>query len=113
MHFYNFQNIFYYDRSAKMGARWLQAGPSEADLFRRAAALTGLLSHSLAFGPISSWHPEVFIEVGALAAGLPDTAMSSLVKVEGLTPFWLCPSSGQTSVRIQKHMQVTRAGTVP
>ncbi|XP_045071302.1 stereocilin-like [Coregonus clupeaformis] len=51
-------------------------------------ALTGLLSHSLAFGPMSSWGPEVFIEVGALAAGLPDMAMSSLVKeqVEGLTP---------------------------
>uniref|UniRef100_A0A8C7URL0 Eukaryotic translation initiation factor 3 subunit J n=2 Tax=Oncorhynchus mykiss TaxID=8022 RepID=A0A8C7URL0_ONCMY len=70
----------------------------------RLQALTGLLSHSLAFGPISSWRPEVFIEVGALAAGLPDMAMSSLVKVEGLTPFWLCPSSGQTSVRIQKHI---------
>ncbi|XP_071257607.1 stereocilin [Salvelinus alpinus] len=51
-------------------------------------ALTGLLSHSLAFGPISSWGPEVFIEVGALSAGLPDMAMSSLVKeqIEGLTP---------------------------
>uniref|UniRef100_A0A3B3T1U9 Stereocilin 1 n=1 Tax=Paramormyrops kingsleyae TaxID=1676925 RepID=A0A3B3T1U9_9TELE len=49
--------------------------------------LVALLSHSLAFGPISSWGPEVFIEIGALA-GLPDMAMSALVKdqIEGITP---------------------------
>ncbi|KAF0043140.1 hypothetical protein F2P81_004477 [Scophthalmus maximus] len=51
-------------------------------------ALVGLLTHSLAFGPISSWGTEVFIEVGVLAAGLPDFAMSALVKeqIEGITP---------------------------
>ncbi|KAJ7986014.1 hypothetical protein DPEC_G00346430 [Dallia pectoralis] len=50
-------------------------------------ALVGLLSNSLAFGPISSWGTEVFIEIGSLAAGLPDMAMSSLVEeqIEGLT----------------------------
>ncbi|XP_067297525.1 uncharacterized protein strc1 [Pseudorasbora parva] len=51
-------------------------------------ALTGLLSNSLAFGPVSSWGPEVFIEIGVIAAGLPDIAMSALVKeqIEGITP---------------------------
>ncbi|KAJ8247821.1 hypothetical protein GJAV_G00250900 [Gymnothorax javanicus] len=50
--------------------------------------LVGLLSHSLAFGPISSWGSEVFIEIGVLAAGLPDIAMSALVRnqIEGITP---------------------------
>lgn len=84
-------------------------------------ALVGLLSHSLAFGPISSWGADVFIEIGVLAgiggemstlrdkrmrngtkkillmlifatclppAGLPDMAMSALVKeqIEGVMP---------------------------
>lgn len=29
--------------------------------------LAGLLSHSLAFGPVSSWGADVFIEIGVLA----------------------------------------------
>ncbi|XP_029281623.1 stereocilin [Cottoperca gobio] len=51
-------------------------------------ALVRLLSHSLAFGPISSWGTDVFIEIGVLAAGLPDMSMSALVKeqIEGITP---------------------------
>nr|XP_046254951.1 stereocilin [Scatophagus argus] len=51
-------------------------------------ALVGLLAHSLAFGPISSWGTDVFIEIGVLAAGLPDIAMSALVKeqIEGIKP---------------------------
>nr|XP_020460755.1 stereocilin-like [Monopterus albus] len=51
-------------------------------------ALAGLLTNSLAFGTISSWGTEVFIEIGVLAAGLPDMAMSALVKeqIEGITP---------------------------
>ncbi|KAM3624737.1 uncharacterized protein V6R79_000765 [Siganus canaliculatus] len=50
--------------------------------------LVRLLTHSLAFGPISSWGADVFIEIGVLAAGLPDIAMSALVKeqIEGITP---------------------------
>ncbi|KAF3686503.1 CTD small phosphatase-like protein 2 [Channa argus] len=50
--------------------------------------LVGLLTHSLAFGPISSWGTDVFIEIGILAAGLPDMAMSAVVKeqIEGITP---------------------------
>ncbi|KAM9765806.1 stereocilin [Menidia menidia] len=51
-------------------------------------ALVELLTHSLAFGPMSSWGTDVFIEIGVLAAGLPDMAMSALVKeqIEGITP---------------------------
>ncbi|XP_077420967.1 stereocilin isoform X2 [Vanacampus margaritifer] len=52
------------------------------------SALVGLLTHSLAFGPISLWGMEVFIEIGGLAAGLQDIDMSALVKeqIEGITP---------------------------
>ncbi|XP_041091513.1 stereocilin-like [Polyodon spathula] len=41
-----------------------------------------------AFGPVSEWGPEVFTEIGTLAAGLPDMVLSSLVReqLEGLTP---------------------------
>ncbi|KAK0144905.1 Stereocilin [Merluccius polli] len=55
------------------------------------AAMVTLLSDSLAFGPMSSWGQDVFIEIGAFAAGLPDMAMSSLVKeqIEGVTPLAL------------------------
>ncbi|XP_062845412.1 stereocilin-like [Trichomycterus rosablanca] len=51
-------------------------------------AMIALLSQNVAFGPISSWGPEVFIEIGAFAAGIPDMAMSALVKeqIEGITP---------------------------
>ncbi|XP_059211235.1 stereocilin [Centropristis striata] len=51
-------------------------------------AFVGLLDHSLAFGAISSWGTDVFIEIGIIAAGLPDMAMSALVKeqIEGFKP---------------------------
>ncbi|KAF5904403.1 stereocilin-like, partial [Clarias magur] len=51
-------------------------------------AFVSLLSSSQGFGPISSWGPEVFLEIGAFAAGIPDMAMSALVKeqIEGITP---------------------------
>ncbi|PWA18871.1 hypothetical protein CCH79_00005065 [Gambusia affinis] len=51
-------------------------------------ALVGLLTHNLAFGIMSSWGTDVFIEIGVLAAGLPDIVMSSLVKaqIEGISP---------------------------
>uniref|UniRef100_G3PSD2 Uncharacterized protein n=1 Tax=Gasterosteus aculeatus TaxID=69293 RepID=G3PSD2_GASAC len=41
-----------------------------------------------AFGSMSSWDTAVFIEIGVLAAGLPDMAMSALVReqIEGITP---------------------------
>nr|XP_015806151.2 stereocilin [Nothobranchius furzeri] len=51
-------------------------------------ALNALLTNPLAFGLISSWDTDVFIEIGVLAAGLPDMAMSALVKVQidGISP---------------------------
>ncbi|XP_053085264.1 uncharacterized protein strc1 [Pangasianodon hypophthalmus] len=51
-------------------------------------AVVSLLSSSLVFGPVSSWGPEVFLEIGVFAAGIPDMAMSALVKeqIEGITP---------------------------
>uniref|UniRef100_G3PTR3 Uncharacterized protein n=1 Tax=Gasterosteus aculeatus TaxID=69293 RepID=G3PTR3_GASAC len=41
-----------------------------------------------AFGPVSAWGPEVFTEIGTLAAGLEDMVLSALVQeqVEGITP---------------------------
>uniref|UniRef100_W5N8L8 Stereocilin 1 n=1 Tax=Lepisosteus oculatus TaxID=7918 RepID=W5N8L8_LEPOC len=51
-------------------------------------SLVGLLSQAATFGPISSWGPEVFMEIGSVAAGIPDMSLSSLVKeqIEGMTP---------------------------
>ncbi|KAF4090913.1 hypothetical protein AMELA_G00031030 [Ameiurus melas] len=51
-------------------------------------AVISLLTNSLVFGPLSSWGPEVFLEIGAFAAGIPDMSMSALVKeqIEGITP---------------------------
>uniref|UniRef100_A0A3Q3IMP4 Stereocilin LRR domain-containing protein n=1 Tax=Monopterus albus TaxID=43700 RepID=A0A3Q3IMP4_MONAL len=51
-------------------------------------ALTNRLSSPEAFGPVSAWGPEVFTEIGTLAAGLEDLVLSALVQeqMEGLTP---------------------------
>uniref|UniRef100_A0AAQ5XBI9 Stereocilin LRR domain-containing protein n=1 Tax=Amphiprion ocellaris TaxID=80972 RepID=A0AAQ5XBI9_AMPOC len=51
-------------------------------------ALTSCLSRPEAFGPVSAWGPEVFTEIGTLAAGLPDLVLSALLQeqVEGITP---------------------------
>ncbi|XP_071778934.1 stereocilin [Centroberyx gerrardi] len=51
-------------------------------------ALTSRLSRPEAFGPVSAWGPEVFTEIGTLAAGLEDLVLSALVQeqVEGITP---------------------------
>ncbi|XP_068165975.1 stereocilin [Antennarius striatus] len=58
--------------------------------------LVRLLTHPLTFGLTSSWGTDVFIEIGVLAAGLPDIDMSSLVKAQiaGFAPeaFPLIPS---------------------
>ncbi|KAH1183743.1 hypothetical protein KIL84_014359 [Mauremys mutica] len=62
----------------------LRLGCSERQLETLAELLT---SHS-AFGPVSSWGPEIFTEIGTLAAGLQDIALSSLVpeQIRALTP---------------------------
>uniref|UniRef100_A0A8C7ZBW8 Stereocilin LRR domain-containing protein n=1 Tax=Oryzias sinensis TaxID=183150 RepID=A0A8C7ZBW8_9TELE len=51
-------------------------------------ALTSCLSRPEAFGPVSAWGPEIFTEIGTLAAGLPDIVLSALLQeqVEGITP---------------------------
>uniref|UniRef100_A0A3Q1H4A1 Stereocilin LRR domain-containing protein n=1 Tax=Anabas testudineus TaxID=64144 RepID=A0A3Q1H4A1_ANATE len=51
-------------------------------------ALTSRLSRPEAFGPVSAWGPEVFTEIGTLAAGLEDMVLSALIQeqVEGITP---------------------------
>ncbi|XP_072881906.1 stereocilin [Hemitrygon akajei] len=51
-------------------------------------ALARLTTHSEAFGPVSKWGPEIFTEIGSIAAGLTDMALSSLIaqQIEGLTP---------------------------
>ncbi|KAF7659084.1 hypothetical protein LDENG_00003550, partial [Lucifuga dentata] len=51
-------------------------------------ALTSCLSSPEAFGPVSAWGPEVFTEIGTLAAGLEDLVLSAVVReqLEGLTP---------------------------
>ncbi|XP_078388347.1 stereocilin [Cetorhinus maximus] len=51
-------------------------------------ALAQITTHSQAFGAVSMWGAEAFTEIGSIAAGLPDIALSSLVEhqIEGLTP---------------------------
>ncbi|XP_018523372.1 stereocilin [Lates calcarifer] len=51
-------------------------------------ALASRLSRPEAFGPVSAWGPEVFTEIGTLAAGLEDMVLSALVQeqMEGITP---------------------------
>ncbi|MED6286274.1 hypothetical protein CHARACLAT_004283 [Characodon lateralis] len=51
-------------------------------------ALTNCLARAEAFGPFSAWGPEIFTEIGTLAAGLPDIVLSALLQeqMEGITP---------------------------
>ncbi|XP_032906147.1 stereocilin [Amblyraja radiata] len=50
--------------------------------------LAKLVTRTETFGDVSQWRAEEFIEIGSIAAGLPDVVLSSLVKeqVEGLSP---------------------------
>ncbi|KAL6035804.1 hypothetical protein STEG23_005201 [Scotinomys teguina] len=51
-------------------------------------ALAYLLVLPGGFGPVSNWGPEIFTEIGTLAAGIPDLALSALLReqIQGLTP---------------------------
>ncbi|CAM4612987.1 unnamed protein product [Lepidochelys olivacea] len=62
----------------------LRLGCSE----RQLETLAELLTSRSAFGPVSSWGPEIFTEIGTLAAGLQDIALSSLApeQIQALTP---------------------------
>ncbi|KAM7103478.1 stereocilin [Ciconia maguari] len=55
---------------------------------QQAEVLAAHLTASAAFGPAAAWGPEVFAEVGTLAAGLPDIVLSALVpeQIWALTP---------------------------
>ncbi|KAM9224181.1 stereocilin [Leptosomus discolor] len=55
---------------------------------QQAEVLAAHLTSSSAFGPAAAWGPEVFAEVGTLAAGLPDIVLSALVpeQIWALTP---------------------------
>ncbi|XP_063781950.1 stereocilin isoform X2 [Pseudophryne corroboree] len=50
--------------------------------------LTNFLTSNSAFGVVSRWGPEIFTEVGTLAAGLPDIVLSSLIRdqIQAITP---------------------------
>ncbi|XP_055481838.1 stereocilin [Psammomys obesus] len=51
-------------------------------------ALAYLLVLPGGFGPVSYWGPEIFTEIGTIAAGIPDLALSALLRgqIQGLTP---------------------------
>ncbi|XP_048188909.1 stereocilin [Perognathus longimembris pacificus] len=51
-------------------------------------ALAHLLVLPGGFGPVSNWGPEIFTEIGTIAAGIPDLALSALLRgqIQGLTP---------------------------
>ncbi|XP_074693036.1 stereocilin [Strix aluco] len=55
---------------------------------QQAEVLAAHLTSSAAFGPADAWGPEIFTEVGTLAAGLPDIVLSALVPEQlwALTP---------------------------
>ncbi|XP_026711935.1 stereocilin [Athene cunicularia] len=55
---------------------------------QQAEVLAAHLTSSAAFGPADIWGPEIFAEVGTLAAGLPDIVLSALVPEQlwALTP---------------------------
>ncbi|KAK1802165.1 hypothetical protein P4O66_021833, partial [Electrophorus voltai] len=72
-------------------------------------AMVALLSQRLAFGPISSWGPEIFIEIGAFAAGIPDMAMSALVKdqIEGITSLAISLIPAKKFAVVFNHVQIS------
>ncbi|TNM91167.1 hypothetical protein fugu_003456 [Takifugu bimaculatus] len=51
-------------------------------------AITSCLFRPEAFGPVSTWGPEAFTEIGTLAGGLEDLVLSALVQeqLEGIVP---------------------------
>ncbi|XP_064311880.1 stereocilin [Phalacrocorax carbo] len=55
---------------------------------QQAEVLATHLTSRAAFGPAATWGPEIFAEVGTLAAGLPDIVLSALVpeQIWALTP---------------------------
>ncbi|XP_060031696.1 stereocilin [Erinaceus europaeus] len=66
-----------------LGTLHLQCSEEQLEVLAQLLVLPG------GFGPVSNWGPEIFTEIGTIAAGIPDLALSALLKeqIQGLTPF--------------------------
>uniref|UniRef100_G3TZU0 Stereocilin n=1 Tax=Loxodonta africana TaxID=9785 RepID=G3TZU0_LOXAF len=65
-----------------LGNMPLQCSEEQLEVLAQLLVLPG------GFGPVSNWGPEIFTEVGTIAAGIPDLALSALLRaqIQGLTP---------------------------
>uniref|UniRef100_A0A2K6NWQ6 Stereocilin n=1 Tax=Rhinopithecus roxellana TaxID=61622 RepID=A0A2K6NWQ6_RHIRO len=65
-----------------LGSLHLQCSEEQLEVLAHLLVLPG------GFGPISNWGPEIFTEIGTIAAGIPDLALSALLRgqIQGLTP---------------------------
>uniref|UniRef100_A0A8C9GT26 Stereocilin n=1 Tax=Piliocolobus tephrosceles TaxID=591936 RepID=A0A8C9GT26_9PRIM len=65
-----------------LGSLHLQCSEEQLEVLAHLLVLPG------GFGPISNWGPEIFTEIGTIAAGIPDLALSALLQgqIQGLTP---------------------------
>ncbi|XP_037691344.1 stereocilin [Choloepus didactylus] len=65
-----------------LGSLPLQCSEEQLEVLAQLLVLPG------GFGPVSNWGPEIFTEVGTIAAGIPDMALSALLRrqIQGLTP---------------------------
>ncbi|XP_004637174.1 stereocilin [Octodon degus] len=65
-----------------LGNLHLQCSEEQLEVLAHLLVLPG------GFGPVSNWGPEIFTEIGSIAAGIPDLALSALLQgqIQGLTP---------------------------
>ncbi|CAK7301402.1 STRC [Vulpes lagopus] len=65
-----------------LGNLHLQCSEKQLEVLAQLLVLPG------GFGPVSNWGPEIFTEIGTIAAGIPDLALSALLQeqIQGLTP---------------------------
>ncbi|XP_073851752.1 stereocilin isoform X17 [Macaca fascicularis] len=65
-----------------LGTLHLQCSEEQLEVLAHLLVLPG------GFGPVSNWGPEIFTEIGTIAAGIPDLALSALLQgqIQGLTP---------------------------
>uniref|UniRef100_A0A2K6FVJ4 Stereocilin n=1 Tax=Propithecus coquereli TaxID=379532 RepID=A0A2K6FVJ4_PROCO len=65
-----------------LGTLHLQCSEEQLEVLAQLLVLPG------GFGPVSNWGPEIFTEIGTIAAGIPDLALSALLQgqIQGLTP---------------------------
>ncbi|ELV13391.1 Putative stereocilin-like protein [Tupaia chinensis] len=64
-----------------LGNLHLQCSEEQLEVLAQLLVLPG------GFGPVSNWGPEIFTEIGTIAAGIPDLALSALLRgqIQGLT----------------------------